>query len=100
MKQEQVIELLKKHGVFVYQPKTPGSALMVQCSMEKVKDVIAMVEQATLERAAFECAAIAGLHGQSAKHEEENDEYLRRVGAKNAALECSTALRALSKEQQ
>lgn len=50
MKQEQVIELLKKHGVFVYE--TAQSFDMLQTSVNRIASVIAEVEQATLERAA------------------------------------------------
>jgi hypothetical protein len=104
MKREQVIELARKAGIETHERKGQIrfgiDVIGGDDSSEKFERFAALVEQAALERAAFECAAIAGRHGQLAKNDWADEDFLRFVGAKESALECSIAIRALSKEQQ
>lgn len=99
MRQERVIELAEKHGATSYRNRADTANPAYGFTESQLFALIAEVEQAALERAAFECAFIAGLHKRSAKHEDRNDEFQRFIGAEGAAVECIEAIRNLAKEK-
>ena len=87
MKQEKVIELAKKAGFVFYDMKDAGCGESVEAdSFGAATLFAALVEQATLERAAQECDKM-------------EDVYWNGDGA-SAASGCAHAIRALSKEQK
>ena len=56
------------------------------------------IEKAALERAAFECSFLAGMHRQGAQHSDINEDFDSYTGAQKGCTECSEALLRLSQE--
>lgn len=83
MNQEQVIELARKAGISHscdhYQPDW-------KCETQDLVDFVTLVEQATLERAEFECLKLA--------------EEMIQDDHREGCLDCKQAIRNLAKEPQ